>query len=134
MTFWGQRVTDMKNWAKLSENNTFETGGGQTHRYTTSLYICIRIYMYKKILSDQNGISEECKEFNEIVWYELFMTANSRGVISEYTFFIISQPVSLKTLLKLLLSMKLTNSELNHFLLVTHMILKSEKSTDDSER
>ena len=36
--------------------------------------------MYKKILSDQNGISEECKEFNEIVWYELFMTANSRGV------------------------------------------------------
>ena len=75
------------------------------------------------------NISEECKEFNE-----LFMTANSRGLISEYTFFISSQPVSLKTLLKLLLSMKLTNSELNHFLLVTHLILKSEKSTDDSER
>ena len=38
-TFWGLREIDIQNWAKLSENNTFEIGGGQTDGRTTSLYI-----------------------------------------------------------------------------------------------
>ena len=37
---------DAQNWAKLSKNNTFEIGGGQTHRHTHNLALYIRISLY----------------------------------------------------------------------------------------
>ena len=34
----GQRFTDAQNWAKLSENNTFEIEGGRTHAQPCFIY------------------------------------------------------------------------------------------------
>ena len=41
------------------------------------------------------NISEECKEFNEIVWYEFFMTADSLGAIPERIHIFYQLPTSL---------------------------------------